>query len=820
MTEKTPKAPFRRTLKGKLILSMLLVGILPLLIGLIMAFLQGKKEIRDVNGASFEALAVETARKLDLVLENEIAKSRRITVNPTIVQMLEARRDAFLEEDPALLDATLQEEINRWNVQDPALIDAITHNPMAALLQEYYQGTFGEPPRPIPPVTRASTRALFITDVTGRLVASLNSAVPYHHAGEPWWQGAFKGGMGRPHLENVTFSESLNSYTFSLSLPIMDSIRYQVIGILHRVYDAKEFFSPSIDIIRFGHTGHVMLIDSDGTVMSCPLLPTGTRIASPELIPLVTPRHPGWVEASSDGHGGHNTSIIGFAPLPAISRITQDSTDKAWHLFVWQSSEELFAPIQHLFTWIASFGLIAIALLGTLGSMAAGRIVTPIRKLQEAARLIGKGELKEPIQITTNDEIQDLAEAFNRMNDQLTAAFAGLTSQVELKTQEVEYLQESTSQILDGVPDPIFMLDTDERIQYLNQACKDAFHLDNVNGQSVFALLQVDPETHQKLRRELRRVAEGLPISPQAAPASPTFGQGSLRDPLSPELAAVGKDTQAVMEIHNRLYRYEWFTVRGRSGEKSRVGLVLRDSTEETHLHDRLTQNEKWASLGLLSSGIGHELNNPLVGVIGLGEAIQDEKDPDQVKAYAKDIVQHGRRMASIIQDLTGQIRRQTKGRLAAIDLNDQLQHALKFVQLTHDIPGIEVKTDLQPLPGIHAHPDEMRQVFMNIITNAVQAMKGRGKLTIRSKHENGVITILISDSGPGIPKIYLPRIFDPFFTTKRQGEGSGLGLTVVKRIINRYGGDVQVESAEGNGTTCCITLPTVAVTESKKGQS
>ena len=91
--------------------------------------------------------------------------------------------------------------------------------------------------------------------------------------------------------------EDAGVYTFALSLPIMDSIRYQAIGVLHRIYDAKEFFSPSIDTIHFGETGHAMIIDGGGVVLRCPILPTGFRLTDTELIPLVTPMHNGWTEA-------------------------------------------------------------------------------------------------------------------------------------------------------------------------------------------------------------------------------------------------------------------------------------------------------------------------------------------------------------------------------------------------------------------------------------------------------------------------------------------------------------------------------------------
>ena len=116
------------------------------------------------------------------------------------------------------------------------------------------------------------------------------------------------------------------------------------------------------------------------------------------------------------------------------------------------------------------------------------------------------------------------------------------------------------------------------------------------------------------------------------------------------------------------------------------------------------------------------------------------------------------------------------------------------------------------------AFPEQLRQALVNIVANAAQAMKGAGTLTLTTAVSDQTVTTTIADSGPGISKPHLSKVFDPFFTTKGQGEGSGLGLTVARRIIRKLGGDIRIESLEGQGTTCLITLPIGASTTSKEG--
>ncbi len=833
MEATTPKGTStkgKRGLRRKLILSMLLVGTLPLIIGLVMAFIQGSKEIREVNGESFEAIAIETAKTLDLVISDEIARTSRITTDIEVISELEKRRDDLAEFNEQGLQSLIDEESQKWTEHDQQFVDSITQGPLVELLQRYFGGKVVDPGHPVSVVTRSATRGIFITDIGGRLVASFGPKVAYLHKKTPWWQGAFNKGVGQPYLGDLIFTEppendpnQKGAYTFALSLPIMDSIRYQAIGVLHRIYDAQEFFSPSIDTIQFGETGHAMIIDGDGRVLRCPILSTGIQLADKELIPLVTPGFNGWTEAPTDGHGGQRSdlfgidlfpNIIGFAPLPNTTQITQASTGKGWHIFVWQSSSELFAPIHQLFTWISVFGVLAVGLLVTLGTISSGRIVTPIRQLQKVAKLIGSeewreeaakrimsGEWQEPVKIKTGDELEELADEVNKMSRQLASTFSGLESQVELKNQ-----------VLNSIPDPVIILNENQEVQYLNQASKETFKLmpnGQVEGRSLFQLLQIDETSQKKLGQEFQSIRAKY-ISPDQVDleSTPISSTPTMKDPLHHHAKSDSSTDRQEIHCNNGTFRYEWFTVGAQPGYNPGIGIVLRDLTKESRQQDQLIKEEKLAGLEVLTQGIGHELNNPLVGVIGLGEAIQEEQSPDQVKEYARTIVQHGRRMASIIRDFTGQASRQLKGKATQVNLNEQLDHVLKIVKNAHEGKTLDIQTHYQSLPLLKGNSEELSQALTNIITNAVQALNAKGQLEISTAAEGENIYLTIRDNGPGMSRSHLSKIFDPFFTTKRQGEGAGLGLTIARRIIQKHGGQIEIESEEGVGTACRITFP------------
>ncbi|HEX6825074.1 MAG TPA: cache domain-containing protein, partial [Nitrospiraceae bacterium] len=598
-------------LQLKLILSMLLVGVVPLLVGLGLAFWQGSREIQVVSGESFKALAEETARKIDLLMSDEVARTSRIAADPSIILALEQRRDTLLDMTETERRRAADKLKEGWEAKDPAAVQAITGNKLAGLIQEYLSGAKSEADQLIPEVVRSATKMLYITDIEGNLVAALTTMPPFSNKDAAWWKGASHRGVGQLFIEDVHFDERAQTYVISISLPIMDRIRYGPVGVLHRVIDAKELMSPSISPIRFGKTGHVMLIDQRGIVMSCPILPTGVPLSDAQLVPLVTPAQPGWVSAPSDGHGGQSTSIIGFAPVPETSRATSSERGKgSWHTFVWQASDELFAPIRHFLTWMAIFSLIAVGLMTSLGYLAANRIVTPVRRLQAAAQLIGRGELKQPIDIQTGDELQDLADEFNRMNRQLEAAFAGLTDQVTIKTQQVESLIHSTDQILDAVPTPIIMVNQDEQIQYINRVGRNSFQvmLDSSKSIPLFDILPVDAAARAHLRKEFRRAQSGDTVT---APSGAEHAAivDTARDPLAPAMGTAEPHDRQEIQIGSRRFHYQWFHMAGRNQGEDRIGLVFRDTTDESRLQDQLIQAEKSGSLGTLTAGIGHELN-------------------------------------------------------------------------------------------------------------------------------------------------------------------------------------------------------------------
>jgi signal transduction histidine kinase len=176
--------------------------------------------------------------------------------------------------------------------------------------------------------------------------------------------------------------------------------------------------------------------------------------------------------------------------------------------------------------------------------------------------------------------------------------------------------------------------------------------------------------------------------------------------------------------------------------------------------------------------------------------------------------------MADIIRDFTGVTARETSDQRQPVHLERELDQAIATLMGGMDAAGLTIERTYAGDTCVLALPDQLRQAFTNLLMNAVQAMKGRGILYLSTSLTDTYVVTTITDSGPGIPKQHLSKVFDPFFTTKGQGEGSGLGLTVARRIIKKFGGDIRIESQEGSGASCIVTLPIIPISPSTQEAS
>jgi len=239
---------------------------------------------------------------------------------------------------------------------------------------------------------------------------------------------------------------------------------------------------------------------------------------------------------------------------------------------------------------------------------------------------------------------------------------------------------------------------------------------------------------------------------------------------------------------------------------------VLRDVTEQKRLREQLVQSEKMAAVGQLVSGVAHELNNPLAGVMGYSQLLLMNNGLDsKTQSYLNKISKESDRAKNIVNNLLT-FARKHKPEKKYLDINTILDQTIELRAYDLKVSNIQVQKNLDlELPKTMADFNQLQQVFLNIMNNAQQAIqesKGKGEIRIRTEKAGEMIRIILEDNGPGIPEENLNKIFEPFFTTKEVGRGTGLGLSISYGIIQQHGGKIYARSILGQGATFVIELP------------
>ncbi|MEK6776268.1 MAG: PAS domain S-box protein [bacterium] len=398
--------------------------------------------------------------------------------------------------------------------------------------------------------------------------------------------------------------------------------------------------------------------------------------------------------------------------------------------------------------------------------------------------LIAEGTLVGVLQVITNRKRRFSGESLMLLESLANQLSAGiLRIQLEQgKHQDDQFL----ASILTDSVDAIVSMDAEGRITSWNRGAEKIFHLnkEQAMGKPFPALFQ-NPDLLDN--KEIHHMLHE---------------QGFIRD------YEIGNMTQDGSKISLHI---SITAIKDHSGKFVGSSAIIRDITEQREMQERIQQSEKLSSVGQLAAGIAHEIGTPLNIISGNAEYLMMDMQPDNPEMEELSIIIHQtERIAKLIQQLMD-FARDTRPSFESTDIHQVIDNILTLVRHQLKKNNITLAADLNDsVPKIVADPNQLQQVFLNIIINAIQAMPDGGRLGIETsadKDEESV-RIRISDTGHGIPKEYVSNIFNPFFTTKEVGQGTGLGLAVSHRIIENHRGKIEVESRVHEGTCFTVILP------------
>ncbi|HAP67221.1 MAG TPA: hypothetical protein DCQ99_05375 [Nitrospinae bacterium] len=421
--------------------------------------------------------------------------------------------------------------------------------------------------------------------------------------------------------------------------------------------------------------------------------------------------------------------------------------------------------------------------------------------MKSIAREISHGNYQKgnDYKLNRTDEIGGLAHSIREMSINLNKK----QSEVENYKQELESrLNEISEKNLNLEKTYQELYKTKNYLEKIIDHSKDIIITTDINGNIV----EFNPEAEEKLgyRKDIiiGKPASILYENPDERKQIIDFVNkfGAVRNKEVRLLSKTGDVHHVSLTISQ---------LKNDSGEIDGTVGISKDFSEERMLQYKLIQSEKMAGIGTLASGIAHEINNPLAGILGMAEAILDENDHSMINSYAKDIVHYTLEATAIVKELLTYSRQTQNESISTIDMAVILENSIKMAKHSADFSLITIITDMKRGCWINANAGEMQQVFINLIINATHAMEEKGgKLILSCYMTNDSINTVVTDTGTGIKKEHLNQIYNPFFTTKPVGKGTGLGLYVAYKIITKYHGHIDLISEEGKGTSFVITLP------------
>jgi two-component system NtrC family sensor kinase len=395
-------------------------------------------------------------------------------------------------------------------------------------------------------------------------------------------------------------------------------------------------------------------------------------------------------------------------------------------------------------------------------------------------------------------------------------------SAIDAEHRKLRVRNEEIETILNSIQDFILVISPTMEIEEVNQAFLEhmGYSRDDVIGKKCHDIFQ-------KLNAPCHSNFTGCPLTsalqngrPSQQSLTRVDREGQLHHvdvrvfPVWEKAGKISKFIEVSRDVSDSRKEEEEMT--------RRLEKMVEDRTRELkETHYKLLHQDKMASLGKLSASVVHEINNPISGILSLvmlmnriteGGKLQ-QKDLEQFGQYLRLIETETRRISRIVSNLLA-FSRHSKMEFGTVQINQLIEKTLFLNANLLKLHTIRVEENLAPdLPDLTGSEDRLQQVFMNLVSNAAEAMEaGRGERVLRIEtrqvREKEWVSVVFADTGVGIPEENLPKLFEPFFSTKKKGKGVGLGLSVAYGIIQEHGGSIHVQSKEGRGTTFAIELP------------
>ncbi len=658
----------------------------------------------------------------------------------------------------------------------------------------------------------AGTFRKFSVDDAGRRVAELQAVPNFDAQTRGWYSGAVAN--GGPTWSGIYLLFSGQDMAISASQPVLNE-HGELIGVV-----ASDLFlsqvSDFLRTLKIGTHGQSFIVERSG------LLVASSADTSPLVMePAAAPRRLAAAESSSGmiraaaaaiGKGLTDSQtefeVDGERHFLQVASV-RDGYGIDWLVAVAIPERDFMAGVAANTRATLALVLAATALAVLFGIVTSRWVTNPMHRLGLSAEALARGEWRKVTEKSRIGEIASLSRSFNSMAQQLEQTVSSLKKEIAERTRAEEKLRASEARyrlLADNATDVIWTMDMDGRFTYVSPSVERlrGYTPDEVLRESMFAALT--PESAavvMTLFGGLReRAAEGLAVEEHFELEQPCKdGTTVWTETVISALAGEDGRPLGILGVSRNI------TAR-KQAEQARLALEI-----------QLRQSQKLESIGTLASGIAHEINNPLTGIINYADLIERRIDDPRLREYARGIMSEGNRVAEIVRGLLSFARQETSERRRA-QMPDIIRATLALINSVLKRDLIRVEEDIAGrLPGVNCSPQQIQQILINLLTNARDALNRRYpgshdnklvRITVRAVSRNGVpwVRTTVEDHGTGVPADLIARIFDPFFTTKPRDMGTGLGLSISYGIAKEHGGELSAESEEGSYTRFHLDLP------------
>ncbi len=454
--------------------------------------------------------------------------------------------------------------------------------------------------------------------------------------------------------------------------------------------------------------------------------------------------------------------------------------------------EAIVAPARSFLVSVLIAALLVALLVLGIAVLAADQFTEPIFRIRDATWQLARHETVAPLDVRTNDELEDLARDFTLVA-QLVAEHRGQhEATIAERTRVLEHTHAELTDILEHSADGIIGVDTTGAVTIWNQGAERLFGYspEGAIGESVNAVLRPSGERAVRERAVLLRELER---------------EGAVVNFLTEVLAKDGTPIQITLTQTR---------ITASDGRPLGSSLIVRDNRLQSRLEDQMRRSERLSAISVMAAGLAHEINNPLAIIGNRIECMQrDIRDrwADSALAADADVLQaHVERLRELTSSLL-RFASDDHSDAGAVALGTVAAGTVALLRRTLGARRLELELDVAPVvPLVIGYEKAIETVIVNLLLNSADATPAGGTITLAIRPSAGgeAVEIEVRDTGPGIPAAMRERIFEPFFTTKEVGRGTGLGLTVCRSIVDRHGGSIKVDAAPGGGCRFVVSIP------------